>query len=60
MVFGTGVRISPHALLSADGRGSLAVAPIRIGRGAMVGGHSLLTPGVEIAAGDLQPRRSAS
>jgi hypothetical protein len=55
VVFGAGVRISPHALLSEDGRGSLAVAHIRIGRGAMVGAHSLLTPGVEIAAGTSSP-----
>lgn len=55
VVFGAGVRISGHVLLSADGRGSLVVAPIRIGRGAMVGGHSLLTAGVEIAAGASSP-----
>jgi hypothetical protein len=55
VVFGAAVRLSPHALLSADGRESLAVLPIRIGAGAMVGGHSLLTPGVEIAPGATSP-----
>ncbi|HEV8254239.1 MAG TPA: acyl transferase [Vicinamibacteria bacterium] len=55
VVFGAGVRINSHALLTRNGRGCLVVAPIRIGRGAMVGGHSLLTPGVEIAEGAASP-----
>jgi hypothetical protein len=55
VVFGAGVRISGHALLIADGRGSLVVAPVRIGRSALVGAHSVLTPGVEIAAGAASP-----
>jgi hypothetical protein len=55
VVFGAGVRINPHALLSRDGHACLVVAPVRIGAGALVGGHALLTPGVEIAAGAASP-----
>lgn len=55
VVIGAGARLSGHALLRGEGRGSLVVRPVRIGRGALVGGHSVLTPGAEIEAGTSSP-----
>jgi hypothetical protein len=53
VVFGAGVRLNGHVILrNRQGRLELAVAPIRIGTGAAVGGYSLLTAGTEIAAGE--------
>jgi hypothetical protein len=53
VVFGAGVRLNGHVILrSRQGRLELAVAPIKIGSGAAVGGYSLLTAGTEIPAGE--------
>jgi hypothetical protein len=53
VVFGAGVRLNGHVILrNRQGRLELAVAPIKIGSGASVGGYSLLTAGTEIAAGE--------
>jgi acetyltransferase-like isoleucine patch superfamily enzyme len=53
VVFGAGVRLNGHVILrNPQGRLVLAVAPIRIGAGAAIGGYSLLTAGTEIAAGE--------
>jgi hypothetical protein len=53
VVFGAGVRLNGHVILrNRQGRLELAVAPIKIGTGASVGGYSLLTAGTEIAAGE--------
>jgi hypothetical protein len=53
VVFGAGVRLNGHVILrNRQGRLELAVAPIKIGSGAAVGGYSLLTAGTEIAAGE--------
>lgn len=53
VVFGAGVRLNGHVLLrNREGRLELALATLKIGRGATVGGYCLLTAGTEIAAGD--------
>jgi hypothetical protein len=53
VVFGAGVRLNGHVILrNRDGRLELAVAPIKIGSGAAIGGYSLLTAGTEVAAGE--------
>jgi hypothetical protein len=53
VVFGAGVRLNGHVILrNQQGRLELAVAPIKIGSGASVGGYSLLTAGTEIGAGE--------
>jgi hypothetical protein len=53
VVFGAGVRLNGHVLLkNSEGRLELALGKIRIGRGAMVGGYSLLTAGSEIPEGE--------
>ena len=53
VVFGAGVRLNGHVILrNRQGRLELAVAPIKIGSGAAIGGYSLLTAGTEIAAGE--------
>ena len=53
VVFGAGVRLNGHVILrNRQGRLELAVAPIKIGAGAAVGGYSLLTAGTEIAPGE--------
>ena len=53
VVFGTGVRLNGHVLLTNhQGERVLALAAVRIGTGAAVGGYSLLTAGTEIEAGD--------
>jgi hypothetical protein len=53
VVFGAGVRLNGHVILrNRQGRLELAVAPIKIGSGAAVGGYSLLTAGTEIPAGE--------
>src|SRR5262249_524618 len=49
VVFGAGVRLASHVLVPGkDGRARIVIAPIRIGRGALVGAYSVLTPGVEV------------
>jgi acetyltransferase-like isoleucine patch superfamily enzyme len=54
VVFGAGVRLNGHVLLKdQSGFGQLALAPIVIGSGAMIGGYALLTAGTEIAAGEV-------
>ena len=53
VVFGAGVRLNGHVILrNRHGRLELAVAPIKIGSGAAVGGYSLLTAGTQIAPGE--------
>jgi hypothetical protein len=53
VVFGAGVRLNGHVILrNKQGRLELAVAPIKIGSGAAVGGYSLLTAGTEIPPGE--------
>jgi hypothetical protein len=53
VVFGAGVRLNGHVILrNRQGRLELAVAPIKIGTGASVGGYSLLTAGTVIPAGE--------
>jgi hypothetical protein len=53
VVFGAGVRLNGHVILrNRQGRLELAVAPIKIGSGASVGGYSLLTAGTQIPPGE--------
>jgi hypothetical protein len=53
VVFGAGVRLNGHVILrNRQGNLELAVAPIKIGSGAAIGGYSLLTAGTEIAPGE--------
>jgi hypothetical protein len=53
VVFGAGVRLNGHVILrNRQGRLELAVAPIKIGSSAAVGGYSLLTAGTEIPPGE--------
>jgi acetyltransferase-like isoleucine patch superfamily enzyme len=53
VVFGAGVRLNGHVILrNRQGQLELAIAPIRIGSGAAIGGYALLTAGTEIAAGE--------
>ncbi len=53
VIFGAGVRLNGHVILrNQSGRVELAVAPVKIGSGAMVGGYCLLTAGTEIAPGE--------
>jgi hypothetical protein len=53
VVFGAGVRLNGHVILrNRQGRLELAVAPIKIGSRAAVGGYSLLTAGTEIPPGE--------
>jgi acetyltransferase-like isoleucine patch superfamily enzyme len=53
VVFGAGVRLNGHVILrNKERRLELAVAPIKIGSGAAVGGYSLLTAGTEIPPGE--------
>jgi len=53
VVFGAGVNLSPHAFTrSADGDQELELATVKVGDRALVGGHTLLSPGSEIAEGE--------
>lgn len=53
VTIGAGVRLNPHVILPDEqGRMMLALAPIRIGDRANVGGYSLFVAGGEIAAGE--------
>lgn len=52
VVFGAGVRLNGHVLAKEDGRLTLIVDTVRVGRGAAVGGYSLLTAGTEVAPGE--------
>ncbi len=50
VVFGAGVRISPHVVArNADGELELWLAPVTIGDRVMIGAHSLLAGGTTIA-----------
>ncbi len=53
VVFGAGVRVSPHVLIK-DVRGELEVllGTVKIGDHAILGGYSLLTAGTEIASNE--------
>lgn len=56
VVFGLGVRLSAHVIApSAEGRNTLYLAPVAIGRDSLVGGYSLLLAGCEIAPGQATP-----
>ena len=51
VVFGAGVRLTPHVLArDVDGESELMLGTIKIGDRAMIGAYSLLTAGTEIAA----------
>lgn len=51
VVFGAGVRLTPHVLArDANGESELMLGTIKIGDRAMIGAYSLLTAGTEIAA----------
>ncbi|MEO7651104.1 MAG: hypothetical protein ABIZ80_11600 [Bryobacteraceae bacterium] len=53
VVLATGVRLNGHVLhRNKQGELELALARIRIGEGATIGGYSLLTAGTEIAPGE--------
>lgn len=55
-VFGVGVALSPHVLMpDASRRVKLWVSPIKIGSDTLVGGHTLLSPGVSVASGEMLP-----
>lgn len=50
VILGAGLRIVPHFIgPDEEGRRCLIVAPVKIGSDAIVGGHSVISPGVEIA-----------
>jgi hypothetical protein len=56
VIFGMGVRLNPHALAPDDrGRITLALAPVTIGRDALIGGYSLLLPGCRVDDGAITP-----
>lgn len=56
VVFGAGVRMAGHVLLPGpDGRARILIAPVTIGRGALVGAYSVLTPGVDVSDGSVSP-----
>jgi hypothetical protein len=56
VLFGAGVRLNPHVMArNAQGELELLLAPVRIGRGCVVGGYSLLTAGTEILPGEVTP-----
>lgn len=52
VLLGSCLRIVPHFIgPDEEGKRSLVIAPVRIGSDAIVGGHAVLSPGVEIAPG---------
>jgi len=52
VILGAGLRIVPHFIgPDEEGRRCLIAAPVRIGSDAIVGGHAVISPGVEIAPG---------
>lgn len=56
VVFGAGVRINPHILTpDAGGAMTLIVAPVSVGAGSLIGGYSLLSPGVRVGEGETLP-----
>ena len=56
VVFGAGVVLSPHNLApDASRRLKLLISPITVGRGTMIGGQAVLSPGVRIAAEEMLP-----
>lgn len=54
-VLGAGARLTGHVLMPAAGGARLVVAPITIGRRALIGAYSLLSPGVEVGEGQASP-----
>ena len=53
VVFGAGVRLNAHVIArSREGQAELMIAPIVVGSGAIIGGYSLLTAGVDIGPGE--------
>lgn len=53
VLFGAGVRLNPHVISPDEqGRMQLLLAPVKIGKGALIGGYALLTTGTEIPAGE--------
>jgi hypothetical protein len=56
VIFGVGARLTPHVLAPNGSRGmALYLSPITIGDGALIGGHSVLLPGCEVAEGEVTP-----
>jgi hypothetical protein len=52
VLLGSCLRIVPHFIgPDEEGKRSLVIAPVRIGSDAIVGGHAVISPGVEIAPG---------
>jgi hypothetical protein len=52
VVFGMGVRLNPHVLAQTEAGPELTLATVQIGRGALVGGYSLLLAGSSVAPGE--------
>lgn len=56
VVFGVGSRLHPHLIDRDDtGQARFYLGVVRVGDDAMVGGMSVLTPGVNVAAGEITP-----
>ena len=55
-VIGAGVRIVPH-LLTPDAQGVMThiVAPVSVGKQCVIGGYSVLSPGVRVGEGETLP-----
>jgi hypothetical protein len=52
VVFGAGVRVNPHIIVSGNEReAELWIAPITLGDDSLIGGYSLLTSGVTVPPG---------
>ena len=57
-VMGLGVRLHPHLITKQDGNQAVAqlcLAPVRIGVNSIIGGFSLLAPGVVVSPGSMTP-----
>jgi acetyltransferase-like isoleucine patch superfamily enzyme len=55
VVFGAGARLHPHVVIPEAGRLILLLGPVTIGAGCLVGGFSLLLPGVTVEPGTVSP-----
>ena len=60
VVLGMGARLHAHVITRGEGEGGgapteLLLAPVQIGDDTLVGGMSLLTPGVRVAPGEVTP-----